>query len=362
MTASIVTTLSELSSLRGEWDALAESAASPLLDHDWFVSCAEALHDECDLRVVTTRDQGRLTGVAPLVRETRSPGHHLVLLGAARLYEPSGWLYSSPAALAELISAVMQMRAPILLQRIPTTSSMPGELAALLRGRGLTIVRATSPSLGVDTHGSWDEFRARMSRRTLSSLSKSLASAETLLGPSYVEELKPRPHDVGPLLEAFADLENSGWKGRHGSSMGQRADLAAFFRAYCTRVAERGRLRVTRLNYGSRVAAAEIAVDVYGRRWGLKIAYRDELAPYSPGLQVVHDSVRAAFECRLNSYEFLGVAEAWQRRWQPEERQCRLIAIYPWSVSGLVGACRDVGSALLGRFSRVRSDANPSPD
>lgn len=362
MASSIVTTLAELNALRPEWDVLAETAASPMLDHDWFVSCAEAFHDETDLRIVTTRKRGELTGVAPLVRGPGGPGRHLVLLGVARLYEPSGWLYSSPAALDELTSAVLQMRAPLLLQRIPAASHMTSRMLDLTRGRGLTIVRKTSPSLGVDIHGSWDAFLSRMSRRTLSSLSKGLAGAETALGPICVEELDPRPHDVRQLLEMFADLERSGWKGHRGSSIGQRADLTAFFLGYCKRAAERGRLRVTRVTYGSLVAAAEIAVDVYGRRWGLKIAYREELAPYLPGLQVVHASVRAAFERKLDAYEFLGAAEDWQRRWQPAERQYRLIVVYPRSVSGLAGACRDVAGVFLGRLGRVKSAAKWSSD
>lgn len=362
MASSIVTTLAELNALRPEWDALAVTAASPMLDHDWFLSCAEAFHGESDLRIVTTRTRGELTGVAPLVRGPGRLGRHLVLLGAARLYEPSGWLYSSPAALDELTSAVLQMRAPLLLQRIPAASHMTSRILDLTRGRGLTIVRTTSPSLGVDIHSSWDVFLSRMSRRALNSVSKSIASAEAALGPSCVEELEPRPRDVGQLLEMFSELERSGWKGRQGSSIGQRADLTAFFHEYCNRAAERGRLRVTRVIFGSRVAAAEIAVDVYGRRWGLKIAYRDELAPYLPGLQVVHASVRAAFERKLDAYEFLGGAEGWQRRWQPAERQYRLIVVYPWSVSGLAGACRDVAGVLLGRLGRLKSAAKWSSD
>ncbi len=181
MATSIVTSIADLSSLRSEWNALAEKAACPLLDHDWFLSCAEALHDERDLRIVTTREHGALTGVAPLVCESGGPGQHLVLLGAALLYEPSGWLYSSRAALSALTSAVLQLGAPVMLQRIPAASDMPGALAAHTRGRGLTIVRTISPSHGIDTRGSWDEFCSRMSRRTLGSLSKSLANAERVL-------------------------------------------------------------------------------------------------------------------------------------------------------------------------------------
>ncbi len=353
MAACVVTSIDGLQALRDGWDELATSAACPLLDHDWIASCAETLHDGHDLRIVTTFEQGVLTGVAPLVRGTMAGRRHLVLLGSGDLYEPGGWLFSSPAALAELTSAVIQLGSPVLLHRVPTMSSLSAMLPALVRGRALTMTRATAPSLSVETRGSWREFCSRMSSRTLGKLSRSLASAESALGPSRVDELAPRPDEVTGLLETFAAVEDSGWKGRRGSSMAQRADLAAFFGSFCAKAAERGRLRVTRLSFGPQVAAVEIAIDAYRRRWGLKIGFRHELAKHAPGLHLVHASIRAAVERGLDSYEFLGVAESWQQRWKPAARPCQLIAVYPWNMPGLVSAGRDIGAALFRRAHRL---------
>lgn len=78
----------------------------------------------------------------------------------------------------------------------------------------------------------------------------------------------------------FALIECSGWKGRQRSSLAHRDDLAAFFLNYCTRASELDRLRITLLYFGPEVAAAEIAIDAYGRRWGLKVAYREDLARF----------------------------------------------------------------------------------
>jgi len=357
MASSVVTSIDGIQALRSEWEPLASLAGSPMLDHEWVISCAEALHEERQLRLVVTRARGTLSGVAPLVLEVGGPGRHLVLLGGSRLYEPGGWLFSTEAALAELTAAVIDLGAPLLLHRIPSDARLAGSLTALPRTRGVTILRRASPSLAVNTSGTWSDYCSRLSRRTLRKFSDGIVAAERALGPAHIEQLQPGPADVGPLLEMFAELELSGWKGRQGSSIGQRQDLARFLEVYCRRAAERRELRIMMLSFGSQVAAAEISVDAYGRRWGLKIAFREALAVYAPGLQVVHASIRAAFEGGMTAYEFLGSAEEWQHRWRPETREYQMILTYPWSLPGLFGVCRDSGTALWRRVARRRVQA-----
>jgi predicted N-acyltransferase len=47
----MVRSIRQLEALRDEWDALAAPFESPLLDHDWFTSCAEAFHSGEDLQI-----------------------------------------------------------------------------------------------------------------------------------------------------------------------------------------------------------------------------------------------------------------------------------------------------------------------
>ena len=57
----------------------------------------------------------------------------------------------------------------------------------------------------------------------------------------------------------------------------------------------------------------------------------------------------------MDAFEFLGTAEPWEARWQPEERAYRLLLVYPLNVSGIVGACRDVTGTALRRAHAVLS-------
>ncbi|HET7217100.1 MAG TPA: hypothetical protein VFJ02_03595, partial [Vicinamibacterales bacterium] len=138
-----------LGALRDEWNALASSWRSPLLDHEWFLSCAEALHGDQDLRVIVTRHAGAVDGIAPLALEHTSSGRRLTLLGASRLFEPSGWLYGSPDVLSALLGPALGCGAPMLLPRVAAGSPLCREIAGLSRGRGIALVRDTSPSFAV---------------------------------------------------------------------------------------------------------------------------------------------------------------------------------------------------------------------
>jgi CelD/BcsL family acetyltransferase involved in cellulose biosynthesis len=169
-------------------------------------------------------------------------------------------------------------------------------------------------------------------------------------GNLRLEELKPGPAEVREVFAQLVALEAGGWKGQAGSALAVKPALSQFFQGYVHRAAERGRLRVTRLWIGDVTAAAELAVEAYGRRWGLKLAYDEQFARWAPALQVVHASIKACTDRGLTAYEFLGSAESWQKRWKPEERRYAFTVMYPLSGRAAATAVKDLTSMLARRF------------
>lgn len=350
----VIRSLDQLRALRDAWDGLAAASGSPLLEYDWFMSCAETFHREHDLRVAVARSRGSLAGIAPLAGELDGFARRLVLLGATVLHEPGGWLFSSEEALAALIDRVAALNQPLMLQRIAAGSPLCQMLPGLTKSRALSFVRVTTPSLAVPTGGAWDDYYRRLSSRITSNLPRLRRRAAREVGALSVVERYPVPADVDAMLNAFAAIERSGWKGRNGSSISQRPDLSGFFRRYCRRAAARGRLRVMTLSFGANTAAMELSIEAYRRVWQLKIGFSEAFARYYPGLQLTEASIRAAFARQLDAYEFLGVAEEWEQRWGAEERGCRLVVSYPLNARGMVYACRDLAGAMV---RRARSQA-----
>ena len=351
----MVRSIPQLERLREDWDALAARFASPVLDHDWFLSCAEAFHADTALRISITRHAGEVTGIAPHALEPDTGGTRLRLLGVSRLYEPSGWLFRSDRDLAGLVEDVVRQRHPIALQRIDAGSPVCAAVLQLSRRRALTTSRPTRPSLGIAIRGPWADYYGTLSTRITENLARLQRRAERTLGPMRVEHSIPSPEDAGAALERFIAIEASGWKGRRGSSLRDRPDLHDFFRRYSQRAAARRRLRISSLRFGGQLAAMEISVDAYDRMWQLKIGYNDALSQFYPGLQLTRESIRSAFERGVQSYEFLGAAASWEERWRPEARPYRLLLAYPLSARGVVGACTDIAGTFWRRSRRGAS-------
>jgi CelD/BcsL family acetyltransferase involved in cellulose biosynthesis len=174
------------------------------------------------------------------------------------------------------------------------------------------------------------------------------------IGPVRSETLAPTPDEARILLDAVMQVEASGWKGRSGSAMRFNRRVGAFFRRYAPLAAANGHLRVSLLHVGSHLAAADLSLEADRRLWQLKIGYDESLARCSPGLLLTHDTLAYAFSHRLEAFEFLGSAEAWQERWGAVPRQYASILGYPLTPRGLWGLTVDGVGRTIERLRAKR--------
>ena len=356
----VLRTLTEFAAIGAEWDRLADRFQRALLRHDWFVSCAETLHAESDLRVVTVRRQHRLVAAAPLALGRDGWWPCLQFLGMSALYEPAGVLYADDDALAALADGLRALAQPLVLQRLEADGPVPPAIRRAFARRGATMTRPTSPSAVVAVRGSWAEYERSLPSQIRTNVKRHRARAGKAVGTVTTEVASPGVEEVDALLATVVAVEGSGWKGRNGSALRCRPDLLAFFRAYARRAAEAGRLRVALLRFGDRVAAVELAVEDYGRWWQLKIGFDDDLAGYYPGLQLTLDTVRRAFDQRLDAFEFLGAIAGWEERWNPERRAYEACVAYPATLRGGVALAGDITRAAVRRVrARLRAPAGP---
>ena len=347
----VLRSYTELDALRSEWTALAESFRSPLVDHDWFMCAAQSLHREEDLRIVTVREHGVLTAVAPMaVSESQK---HLVLLGSSRLYEPGAWLFTSPSGLRHLADALVGIGHAIVLDRIPARSAASELLPQMLRWQALAIRRPTTKSYAVRTDQPWESYCATLLSRTRRKFAAKRARAERERGRVDIGHTVPAAHEACHAVAMFADVESGGWKARCGTALCKQPDLLQFYQLYAARAAALGRLRLAVLRIDDVPAAVELSVEAYGRLWQLKVAYDEQFAAFSPGLLLVHSSIAATNAAGLNSYEFLGSAEPWQEQWRPQARTYELAAIYPLNRNAIATALHDVTAHISRRLQRT---------
>src|SRR3972149_716542 len=164
----IVHGISGLRKLEGEWSLLGALFPTPLLQHDWFLSCAETLYAEADLRVVVVRSGDRVTAIAPLVLVRKVWTRWLEIIGASTLHEPCGLLYEDPRSLQELLDVVLRLGYPVHLARIPAASPIRCAMQRRRIPQAVVLVRKSAGSCYLDFHSDWDAFfnSIRPSRRS----------------------------------------------------------------------------------------------------------------------------------------------------------------------------------------------------
>ena len=92
--------------------------------------------------------------------------------------------------------------------------------------------------------------------------------------------------DIRAAAEDFLKLEAAGWKGREGTAMACNPRHAAFLVAVCEAFARRDAVQLLSLQGGGRVAAMQCNLRARNGILCMKVAYDEELAAHSPGMQL----------------------------------------------------------------------------
>lgn len=104
-------------------------------------------------------------------------------------------------------------------------------------------------------------------------------------------------------LDRFLELERSGWKGRGATALGSSPAHAGFFRDVCRAFSAEGRLQLLSLSAGGRCVAMKCNVSAGDGAFCFKIAYDEQLARFSPGVQLERENIRIFHEGRSEQWQ-----------------------------------------------------------
>jgi CelD/BcsL family acetyltransferase involved in cellulose biosynthesis len=113
----------------------------------------------------------------------------------------------------------------------------------------------------------------------LRNLAKRLAEAHGELEFS----LHPDGRSPDEWIDAFLDLERTGWKGRSGSALACGGDTEALFRSAITRGCRMGMAHLATLKAGGRSIAMTSWFVTELQGYGFKMAYDEEFSAFAPG-------------------------------------------------------------------------------
>lgn len=356
-TVQLLRNLQDLRGLESAWIRLGSRFPTPLLQHDWFLSCAEALHHEQDLRVIAIRRGGRVTAIAPLTLVHSSTATWLEILGSSRLHEPTGVLYEDAESLDDLVGAMIDQQYPILLRRIRTDSPTASAFRRRQGRFAFVIIRDTAPSCFIDLEREWARFSASLSAKSRAAFRCKQRKA-VRLGHARLETHRPTLEQLPEFLEQAFAVEAASWKYRHGTALLQNEPLRSFFQRYAERAVRSGTFRVFFYRIGQNTVAMRLAVEFGGCLWFLKTGYNEQWAHLSPGMQLTMEVLRWSTGSGLDSCEFLGSDERWQHAWPVRQHRYSTILAYPASRRGLLGVLDTAITTLHGRIGRRHGSAS----
>lgn len=312
----------------------------PMQRPEWLAAAIETLGQTHLVERVTVDDTRAGHAEATLMRPRGDCRQPWVMPGVDELNEPTDLVYDSPAALELLVRELVRRGMPLRLPRIRRDSPTIAALQRAVGSLGAVVLRPRANYPTIELNSAWSEPESQLSSRRRSDFRRAAKRAEEL-GEVRSELIVPTLDNLDSLMQLALDVEARSWKGEAGTALQHDPHRAAFFANYARRACEQGILRLNFLHIGAQVAAMQIAVEVDGGLWLLKVGYDPEFARCSPGNLLIAATIQAAVESGLKSYEFLGTAEAWTRVWTEHEHETVAVSVYPASLASAAVALTD---------------------
>ena len=332
-----IKSLAEMETQAAEWDALALAAAHkrPMSSYAWVSAFLEhRLKPGESWLCLLAYDGAVLVGALPLV-----VGSRRLTSGGIPLQVPFDWHTFSVDILAlpgreeegipSLLSSIgrfIPSWSGLRLMRLPRSSPT---LAVV--GHGVPGLRAVATYDGdgsfISLQGCDDAYPAGLSRNFRRNLTKARNKLAELRGVEIisVEGVQADPSH----LEAFADLEASGWKGRVGSAIKGSPDLMKFYYTLTRRLAAAGWLQWYFLRAEGKVVAAKMNVKFGPSLVMCKIAYDEAYARCSPGNLLLERILQDV--CRSRSVQRIDLVTdmPWHANWNPQTESYFHVRLYP---------------------------------
>lgn len=315
--------------LRAEWERLADRAnASPFL-HPGFVLAWQGAFADGPLLLATVRRRGELAAALPLTRRGA------VLSLPANWHTPQAGVLAEDTGAARALARVLAEADPrrLSLAFVDPADRCTSAFGAALRNAGYSLLERTltrSPYLEVA--GDWAAFESGMRSKARVDLRRRRRRLEERGAVSF--EVQDGSSRLGELIDEVVQVEATGWKGDEATSIGSREDTLCFYREIAAWAAERGWLRLHFLRLDGQALATSFALRVNGVHFGLKMGYDVEYRQLAPGMLILHEIVRSAFEEGLKRVEMLGEDEPYKRTWCPQTRETIGLQAFAPSLAG----------------------------
>jgi CelD/BcsL family acetyltransferase involved in cellulose biosynthesis len=292
--------LDQLTAVAGEWGALADRAigSNVFYSPSFALAAAPMLGRDVGACLVWSQSPPqRLVGFFPARIEQRRYGLKLaVLVGWTHAYAPLGVPLVDPTMPAPVITAWLAHLAdnrnfpdlvlmPLLPESGPLASSFKAALARVDARTASYAPHARAELIpGPDRAHYLDQAIGRRKRKELDRQYRRLAERGALQTTNTTE-----PKDINSAVETFLALEAGGWKGRAGTAATLDPGIRLFMQHAIVSLAATGQARIDILRIDGQPIAGTVTLISGDTAWCWKIAYDEDFARYSPGVQMIRE-------------------------------------------------------------------------
>jgi len=329
-TVEVVSDYDAFVALDGEWnDAVTRARVPhPFLRHEWVRTWWDAFQTPAArLYIQVVRANGRITAIAPLMRETvtmygiparqvrfihndHTPRTDMIIAGDADASYQAIWTALRTDRERWDVLLLSQ------LERGSATQEMFRTFAAGERLRTGAWRSSDSPYLAIT--GSWDAYLQTLPAKFRSNLRNRLSRLSEI-GPVSLEVLTGRASIAAAAEDAWR-LESSGWKSDAGTAIASDPAVQRFYTSLIERGTDAGWLELLFLKVGDRRIATSYGARFDNRLFLFKTGYDPEFATGAPFKTLTSFAIEDACRRGLTEVDFLGDAEPWKLEWTSTSR------------------------------------------
>jgi CelD/BcsL family acetyltransferase involved in cellulose biosynthesis len=295
------------------------------------------------LFVLFVRRGDELVGILPLARrlewieEALLPGRVLGYCGSRELYSDHVDVIAAEKDASECVGAVIEFLHREYRDWDVLRLSHVGEDSSVLsfvRASSIPFAfhaRVVSSSPYLRLGGTFDEYRATLSRAGRSKLKRAWTVAREQLGLIY-----DAPRDVavpGAIREAF-QLQNLRAAEKGVTSNFRGEPLASFHAEFATLADGEGRLRMRFLRYGGRPIAFWYCFALHGRVYAYQQGFDPEWGDRKVATVLLYDVIDEACREGMTELDLLRGASDFKSRWTEHQRDLLDVTLYNNTLPG----------------------------
>ena len=189
----------------------------------------------------------------------------------------------------------------------------------------------------MDTTGTYEPFLSGLSKNFRRSLKRARQYLDEL--PEVQFTCTQSDPDLEEKLEAFMDVEASGWKGALGSGTAIKLhpDLRCFYRTLTHTLSASRKVSINTLTADGRCIAAQFCILLDHTAYILKIGYDEGYKRYAPGNLLVDFFIRRSMDgCTIKNINLITDAE-WHGDWKQKSYDKSKLYLFNTTPAGLIG-------------------------